>query len=51
MILNLKMAKGTIGYADPIYINTSIVTEKSEVYSFGMVDLLFNWIFCFRNAK
>ena len=30
---------GTIGYADPLYISTGVVTEKSEVYSFGMVML------------
>jgi len=30
---------GTIGYADPLYIRTGVVTEQSEVYSFGMVML------------
>jgi len=30
---------GTIGYADPLYIRTGVVTEKSEVYSLGMVIL------------
>ncbi|CAK0805497.1 unnamed protein product, partial [Prorocentrum cordatum] len=31
--------RGTIGYADPLYIRTGHVTERSEVYSFGMVLL------------
>ncbi|EER13381.1 serine-threonine protein kinase, plant-type, putative, partial [Perkinsus marinus ATCC 50983] len=35
----VDMCSGTIGYADPLYISTSVVTEKSEVYSFGMVLL------------
>ncbi|KAF4671563.1 hypothetical protein FOL46_000244 [Perkinsus olseni] len=33
----VQQCSGTIGYADPAYINTSVVTEKTEVYSFGMV--------------
>eukprot|EP00446_Apocalathium_sp_SHHI-4_P013009 CAMPEP_0177214790 /NCGR_PEP_ID=MMETSP0367-20130122/33875_1 /TAXON_ID=447022 ORGANISM="Scrippsiella hangoei-like, Strain SHHI-4" /NCGR_SAMPLE_ID=MMETSP0367 /ASSEMBLY_ACC=CAM_ASM_000362 /LENGTH=510 /DNA_ID=CAMNT_0018664189 /DNA_START=64 /DNA_END=1593 /DNA_ORIENTATION=+ len=28
---------GTIGYADPLYAKTGVVSEASEVYSFGMV--------------
>merc|ERR550532_216716 len=35
----VEQTSGTIGYADPIYIRTSKVTEHSEVYSFGMVLL------------
>lgn len=35
----VEQCSGTIGYADPLYISSSIVTEKSEVYSFGMVLL------------
>ncbi|CAD7932428.1 unnamed protein product [Amoebophrya sp. A120] len=37
--VKVEHTSGTIGYADPLYINTSIVTEKSEIYSFGMVML------------
>mmetsp|Transcript_6344 Transcript_6344/g.15358 ORF Transcript_6344/g.15358 Transcript_6344/m.15358 type:complete len:814 (+) Transcript_6344:94-2535(+) len=33
----VKQASGTIGYACPYYIQEGTVTEKSEVYSFGMV--------------
>lgn len=33
----VEHTSGTIGYADPLYINSSIVTERSESYSFGMV--------------
>ena len=28
---------GTIGYADPEYVRSGVVSEDSEVYSFGMV--------------
>merc|ERR1719229_960260 len=35
----VERTSGTIGYADPLYIRTGQVTEKSEVYSFGMVLL------------
>lgn len=35
----VEHAGGTIGYADPLYIRTHRVTEKSEVYSFGIVLL------------
>lgn len=37
--LKVEHTSGTIGYADPLYINSSVVTEKSEVYSFGMCML------------
>lgn len=30
---------GTVGYADPLYARTGVVTEASEIYSFGMVVL------------
>ena len=30
-------AGGTLGYCDPVYINTGILTKKSDVYSFGVV--------------
>eukprot|EP00923_Selenidium_pygospionis_P054086 GHVN01094190.1.p1 GENE.GHVN01094190.1~~GHVN01094190.1.p1 ORF type:complete len:828 (-),score=117.77 GHVN01094190.1:178-2661(-) len=32
-------AKGTPGYADPSYIETRMVTEAAEIFSFGMVLL------------
>eukprot|EP00397_Hematodinium_sp_SG-2012_P001478 GEMP01001481.1.p1 GENE.GEMP01001481.1~~GEMP01001481.1.p1 ORF type:complete len:808 (+),score=149.15 GEMP01001481.1:101-2524(+) len=35
----VKQASGTVGYACPIYIQTGVITEGSEVYSFGMVLL------------
>jgi serine/threonine protein kinase len=40
----VKQASATIGYACPFYIQKGIVTEGSEVYSFGMVliELLCN---------
>ena len=40
----VKQASGTIGYACPYYIQRGVVTEGSEVYSFGMVliELLCN---------
>jgi serine/threonine protein kinase len=37
--LRVEQCSGTLGYADPLYISSSVVTEKSEVYSFGMVLL------------
>jgi len=37
--LAVSQTSGTIGYADPLYIRTGVVTEKSEVYSMGMVLL------------
>jgi len=37
--LAVSQTSGTIGYADPLYIRTGVVTEKSEVYSLGMVLL------------
>jgi len=30
---------GTIGYVDPLYVQSGVITEGSEVYSFGMVLL------------
>ncbi|PFH35193.1 hypothetical protein BESB_060800 [Besnoitia besnoiti] len=35
----VKQTAGTVGYADPKYISSAVVTEKTEVYSFGMVLL------------
>eukprot|EP00435_Cladocopium_sp_Y103_P003231 s2389_g1.t1 len=35
----VKQASGTVGYACPEYIRTGIITEGSEVHSFGMVVL------------
>lgn len=32
-----KNVAGTIGYADPLYARTGMVSEASEAYSFGMV--------------
>jgi serine/threonine protein kinase len=37
--LKVEQCSGTIGYADPLYISSSVVTERSEIYSFGMVVL------------
>jgi serine/threonine protein kinase len=37
--LVVEQCSGTVGYADPLYIASSIVTERREVYSFGMVML------------
>jgi len=35
--LAVESAAGTPGYADPLYAQTGVVTEASEVYSMGMV--------------
>eukprot|EP00931_Biecheleriopsis_adriatica_P101694 TRINITY_DN76779_c0_g1_i1.p1 TRINITY_DN76779_c0_g1~~TRINITY_DN76779_c0_g1_i1.p1 ORF type:complete len:1111 (-),score=216.91 TRINITY_DN76779_c0_g1_i1:84-3416(-) len=35
----VQQASGTVGYACPEYIRTGIITEGSEVHSFGMVLL------------
>eukprot|EP00397_Hematodinium_sp_SG-2012_P003371 GEMP01003379.1.p1 GENE.GEMP01003379.1~~GEMP01003379.1.p1 ORF type:complete len:907 (+),score=187.20 GEMP01003379.1:30-2750(+) len=35
----VKHVSGTIGYACPHYIRTGVVTQASEIYSFGMVIL------------
>eukprot|EP00440_Ansanella_granifera_P062691 gb/GFBE01067977.1/.p1 GENE.gb/GFBE01067977.1/~~gb/GFBE01067977.1/.p1 ORF type:complete len:472 (+),score=70.37 gb/GFBE01067977.1/:1-1416(+) len=35
--LAVNTTAGTAGYADPLYAKSSVVTEGSEVYSFGMV--------------
>eukprot|EP00929_Paragymnodinium_shiwhaense_P115032 TRINITY_DN83627_c0_g1_i1.p1 TRINITY_DN83627_c0_g1~~TRINITY_DN83627_c0_g1_i1.p1 ORF type:complete len:746 (-),score=158.28 TRINITY_DN83627_c0_g1_i1:95-2332(-) len=35
--MTVEQASGTMGYADPLYIRTGKVTERSEIYSFGMV--------------
>lgn len=37
--LRVRETSGTLGYADPLYIREGVVTEKSEVYSLGMVLL------------
>jgi serine/threonine protein kinase len=37
--VKVEQCAGTLGYADPLYISSSVVTEGSEVYSFGMVLL------------
>ncbi|CAE7604536.1 unnamed protein product, partial [Symbiodinium sp. CCMP2456] len=33
----VSRASGTVGYACPLYVRRGVVTEGSEVYSFGMV--------------
>jgi len=33
----VSQASGTVGYACPLYVQRGVVTEGSEVYSFGMV--------------
>merc|ERR1719161_83292 len=33
----VKQASGTVGYACPLYVQRGIVTEGSEIYSFGIV--------------
>jgi len=35
----VKQASGTVGYACPFYVQRGVVTEGSEVYSFGIVML------------
>mmetsp|Transcript_64565 Transcript_64565/g.120198 ORF Transcript_64565/g.120198 Transcript_64565/m.120198 type:complete len:801 (-) Transcript_64565:103-2505(-) len=35
----VKQASGTIGYCCPLYVQRGVVTEGSEVYSFGIVLL------------
>merc|ERR1712137_1269038 len=35
----VKQASGTVGYACPLYVQRGVVTEGSEVYSFGIVML------------
>jgi hypothetical protein len=35
----VKQAAGTVGYACPLYVHRGVVTEGSEVYSFGIVLL------------
>eukprot|EP00397_Hematodinium_sp_SG-2012_P007817 GEMP01007867.1.p1 GENE.GEMP01007867.1~~GEMP01007867.1.p1 ORF type:complete len:966 (+),score=173.76 GEMP01007867.1:104-3001(+) len=37
--LQVKNTAGTVGYADPEYVRTSIVTEYTEIYSWCMVAL------------
>ena len=37
--LVVDQCSGTVGYADPLYIASSVVTERREVYAFGMVML------------
>ena len=37
--LRVEQCSGTLGYADPLYISSSMVTERTEVYSLGMVLL------------
>lgn len=37
--LIVRETSGTLGYADPLYIRSGEITEKSEVYSLGMVLL------------
>ena len=31
------MVQGTLGYLDPEYLHTSQLTDKSDVYSYGVV--------------
>ena len=35
----VKQTSGTIGYACPFYVQRRVITEGSEVYSFGIVML------------
>jgi len=35
----VKQASGTVGYACPLYVHRGVITEGSEVYSFGIVML------------
>ena len=37
--MRVSQASGTVGYACPLYISKGLVSEASEVYSFGMVLL------------
>lgn len=37
--LIVRETSGTLGYADPLYIRSGEITERSEVYSLGMVLL------------
>eukprot|EP00927_Polykrikos_kofoidii_P032457 TRINITY_DN27644_c0_g2_i1.p1 TRINITY_DN27644_c0_g2~~TRINITY_DN27644_c0_g2_i1.p1 ORF type:complete len:586 (+),score=69.74 TRINITY_DN27644_c0_g2_i1:163-1920(+) len=37
--VSVQIARGTPGYADPVYAATGLVTEGAEVYSLGMVLL------------
>jgi len=37
--VKVKEAAGTVGYVDPLYVSRGIVTEGSEVFSFGVVLL------------
>ncbi|XP_024963818.1 receptor-like protein kinase HERK 1 [Cynara cardunculus var. scolymus] len=41
-------AVGTIGYCDPVYVETGVLTKESDVYSFGV--MLFE-VLCGRNIK
>nr|XP_043610974.1 uncharacterized protein LOC122582620 [Erigeron canadensis] len=33
----IDYAVGTMGYCDPLYVNTGILTKESDMYSFGVV--------------
>ncbi|CAH1454684.1 unnamed protein product [Lactuca virosa] len=35
--LLVSNATGTLGYVDPLYMETSILTKESDIYSFGVV--------------
>mmetsp|Transcript_51427 Transcript_51427/g.122244 ORF Transcript_51427/g.122244 Transcript_51427/m.122244 type:complete len:763 (-) Transcript_51427:76-2364(-) len=37
--MKVQETGGTVGYADPLYVSRGIVTEGSEVFSFGVVLL------------
>ena len=35
------MVKGTVGYLDPVYVKSANISEKTDVYSFGVILLVF----------
>ncbi|XP_062022995.1 serine/threonine-protein kinase ZRK1-like [Rosa rugosa] len=35
------IVKGTVGYLDPVYVKSAYISEKTDVYSFGVILLVF----------